>query len=324
MSQSIWSYLRNPFDSATRNSFRLMLIMSKDHLDKLGGNISDPDIAMIHTFVKTAYDNFMQAFNNVQLNSSSYRSKTMLMENFLSELSSKKIKQWDIQIQGYYLDDTPEYADILPNNRGAYQKGAYDERINAVNILAQKLLNYPVLANVQADVQNFFTQMINARTVQQGFEYQDSQLRKEVETMRVSLATAMQKSFAYLLYKYVDNVQQVESFFELQYIRTSTNTNVSLAYQTFTVPANGKLVVYTGKAVSGKFVSMKNNSQDALTFFVTNNVNAISSTVAITLLSGEKEEEMPAEALAEDPALMGNVIIVNNTGADASCEVALS
>ncbi len=324
MTQNTWSYLRNPFDSATRNSFRLMLIMSKDHLDKLGGNISDPDIAMIHAFVKTAYDNFIQAFNDVQLNASTYRSKTMLMENLLVELSSKKIKQWDIQIQGQYLDDTPEYADILPNNRSAYQRGAYDERINAVNILAQKLLNYPTLANVQTDVQNFFTQMANARTIQQGFEYQDTQLRKEVENMRVLLATAMHKSFAYLLYKYVDDVQQVESFFELQYIRTTPNVNTSLMYQAFTVPANGKIVVYAGKVVSGKFVSMKNNSQDALTFFVSNDANASSSTAAITLLSGEKEEEMPSEVLAEDPNLMGNLLIVNNTGVDALCEVALS
>lgn len=323
MTQPIWSYLRNPFDSATRNSFRLMLIMAKDHLDKLFRNISDADIAIIYVFVKLAYDNFMQAFNNVQLNASSYRSKTMLMENLLTELSSKKIRQWDIQIQGQYLDDTPEYADILPNNRGPFQKGAYDEKINAVSILAQKLVSYPTLSAVQTDVQNFFVALSNARTTQQGFEYEDTQLRKELETMRVVLATAMHKSFAFLLYKYIDNVQQVESFFELQYIRATPSSSTSLVYQSFTVPANGKIVVYAGKAVAGKFLSMKNNSNDALTFFVSNDANASGSTAAMNLLAGEKEEDVPVEALAEDPNLMGNLLIVNKTGFDAVCEVAL-
>lgn len=324
MSTPIWSYLRNPFDSATRNSFRLMLIMAKDHLDKLFRNISDADIAIIYAFVKLAYDNFIQAFNNVQLNASSYRSKTMIVENLLLELSSKKIKQWDIAIQGQYLDDTVEYADILPNFRSPYQRGAYDERVNAVNILSQKLANYPTLSNVQIDVQAFFMALSDARTMQQGFEYEDSQLRKEVETMRIALATAMHKSFAYLLYKYIDDVQQVESFFELQYIRATPSSSASLVYQTFTVPANGKVIAYAGKAVSGKFVSMKNNSNDALSFFVSNDTSLTSSTVAMTLLAGEKEEEVPVEALAEDPTLMGNVLIVNNTGVDAICEVALS
>ncbi len=324
MQTPIWSYLRNPFDSATRNSFRLMLIMSKDHLDKLNGNTADADVAMIYVFVKTAYDAFMQAFNNVQLNASLYRSKTMLMENLLAELSSKKIRQWDILIQGQYLDDTAEYADILPNNRSSYQRGAYDERINAVSILAQKLINYPVLTNVQTDVQAFFVQMSNARTTQQGLEYQDTQLRKEVETSRVTLATSMHKSFAFLLYKYIDNVQQVESFFELQYIRTTPSSGTNVVYQSFTVPANGRVVAYSNRVTAGKFLSFKNNSGDALSFFVTNNVSALNSTATMILLSGDKEEDVAVELLAEDAASLGNLIIVNNTGVDAICEVALS
>jgi hypothetical protein len=266
MSTATWSYLRNPFDTATKNSFRLMLIMAKDHLDKLFGNVSDPDIAMIYAFVKPEYDAFMQAFNNVQMNTSAYKSRTMQMENLLLELSGKKAKQWDIGVQGQYLDDTAEYMDILPNRRGAFQKGSYDERVNALDIFAQKLANYPILATVQADVQTFFAQISTARTTQQGLEYQDTQLRKTVENTRIKLATAMHKSFAFLLYKYIDDVSQVESYFELQYIRTTPSTSQSVTYQSFTVPANGKIVAYPNKAITGKFLSIRNNSLDALSF----------------------------------------------------------
>lgn len=324
MNANIWSYLRNPFDSVTKNSFRLMIIMAKDHLDKLNGNAGDPEIAMIVGFVKPEYDAFMQAFNNVQLNSSSYQSKTMQMEQLLTELSGKKIKQWDIAIQNQYLDDTPEYRDILPNYRSPFQKGAYDERVNAVTILAQKLNNYPSLATVQNDVQTFFNLLTATRTSQQGLEYQDAQLRKQVEISRQSLATAMHKSFAYLLYKYIDDVQQVETYFELQYIRTTAVVNNAPSYQTFTVPANGKLVVFNNKVLNGTFLSLKNNSLDALSFFVSNNATAVSATTEITLQSGEAEDNMPAELLAEDINAMGNLIIVNRTANDLTCQVALS
>lgn len=301
-----------------------MIIMAKDHLDKLNGNIGDAEIAAIYNFVKPAYDAFMQAFNNVQLNSSAYRSKTMQMEQLLTELSGKKIKQWDITIQGQYLDDTIEYMDILPNNRTPFQKGAYDERVNAVSILAQKLSTYPSLAALQTDVQNFFNLLTTVRTTQQGYEYQDSQLRKAVETSRQNLAMTMHKSFAYLLYKYVADVQQVETYFELQYIRASTNVTQTVTYQSFTIPANGKVVAFANKAIAGKFLSIKNNSLDTLIFFVSNDITAVSSTSEIALQSGENEDSLPVELLAEDSNAMGNLMIVNRTGADLVCEVALS
>lgn len=324
MNVSTWSYLRNPFDNVTKSSFRLMILMAKDHLDKLNGNAGDPDIAMIISFVKPKYDSFMQAFNNVQLNNSTYRSKTMQMEQLLIELSSKKARQWDIAIQGQYLDDTAEYLDILPNNRSPFQKGAYDERVNAVNILAQKLANYPNLSALQLDVQNFFQLLTNTRTTQQGFEYQDAQLRMQVEISRKELATVLHKSFAYLIYKYVEDVQQVENYFELQYLRASTANNGSITYQTFTIPANGKVIAFANKAISGKFVSIKNSGLDTLTFFVTNDITAVSSAAEMSLQSGETEDNLPAELLAEDNNAMGNLLIVNRTGNDLTCEVALS
>ncbi|MGL4364161.1 MAG: hypothetical protein ACRCSB_03030 [Bacteroidales bacterium] len=323
MNANTWSYLRNPFESVTKNSFRLMIIMGKDHLDKLNGNIGDPEVANIYSFVKPAYDTFMQAFNNVQLNNSAYRSKTMQMEQLLTELSGKKIKQWDIGIQGQYLDDTVEYMDILPNNRTPFQKGAYDERVNTVSILAQKLLAYPSLATVQADVQVFFDMLTTVRTKQQGHEYQDAQLRKLVEMSRQSLAIAMHKSFAYLLFKYVEDVRMVESYFELQYLRVSANATQAITYQSFTVPANGKVVAFANKAVTGKFLFIKNNGLDILSFFVSNDITAVSSLSELSLQSGEKEDNLPIELLAEDISTMGNLILVNRTGVDLVCEAAL-
>jgi translation initiation factor 6 (eIF-6) len=57
---------------------------------------------------------------------------------------------------------------------------------------------------------------------------------------------------------------------------------------------------------------------------VSNDISLVSSTAAMKLLSGESEQDIAVELLAEDPTSLGNLIIVNNTASDLVCEVALS
>lgn len=319
-----WAYLRNPFENVTRKSFRLMQLLAKDHCDKLNSNVNDPDIATLYSIVNTAYQAFMQAFNDVQLNYATYRSKTMITENLLSELSSKKARQWDIMVQSVYLDNTPEYIDIMPNGRGAFQKGTYEERINAISIFFQKLAAYPNLALLQNDVDSFFQLISAARTSQQGLEYIDSQLRKNVETKRQELAIAMHKSFAFLLFKYGDTPDKVESYFELQYLKANNNTNSqSVSLQAISINANSRKVVLNNQVTTGTFITIKNKSNVPISLFVSSDVNVTSSTAAIILQGGEEEYSIPAEALAEDSNAMGNLILINQNIVDANVEIGI-
>ena len=54
-----------------------------------------------------------------------YKGRTELWDAKVADLSSLRIKQWDIAIQGVFLEGTGDYTILLPNGRGPFQKGAY-------------------------------------------------------------------------------------------------------------------------------------------------------------------------------------------------------
>src|SRR5437867_1472084 len=82
---------------------------------------------------------FVQAWSEWRNLDASSAARTDVLGALLSDLTSKLIRQWDIAIQGVFMDDTPEYAELLPNGRGSFQTGAIDDRMQAVKMLAERL-----------------------------------------------------------------------------------------------------------------------------------------------------------------------------------------
>jgi hypothetical protein len=154
-----------------------------------------------------------------------YKGHTALVDNLLLELSSLKIKQWDIQIQGQHLEGTPTYMMILPSRRKPFQEDTKDDRVSEVEALAQRLLGYPALSATQTDVSNFATALRTARDNQQQKEQLVSMALDELEIARKALCTMMYGNLGVLMDKYRDTPDIIENFWQLDLIRRTGQGN---------------------------------------------------------------------------------------------------
>lgn len=225
MASQNWSYVQNPFDNATKRNFKKMLRLSTDHFDKLrDAAATDVFIKQLYLEAVTAYDEFVQTYQDVITYKAAYQMHTRKLEEQMEFLSNDKIKRWDIQIQSVYLDTEFEYLALLPNNRTPFQKGAYELRINECFSLAAKLVNFPDLAHTQVAVLTFAQNIKNVRSEQQAAERKAADLSSQLEKNRIALAQAMQKAFSGLMYHFASEVEKVENFYELQYLRAANST----------------------------------------------------------------------------------------------------
>jgi hypothetical protein len=216
-----WSYLQNQFNNSTQGSFALMLNLSNDHIAKLEAQQADADIAALLARTQPLHIDYVKIYTRWKSASAIRKGATLKVDQLLAELSSLKIKQWDIQIQGQFLDGTPEYMGLLPEKRGPFQKGAKDQRINAVEALSLRLGDYPALAATQADVDAFRAQLIDARDTQQQKEQLIDQGSDDLEAARVKLATMMYGNLGVLMDKYRDTPDYINNYWEVSLMQST-------------------------------------------------------------------------------------------------------
>lgn len=306
----MWSYLENPFASLAKRSQKQFLLFTRDHRDKLQQWQTDPDIAPLFQRVQTAYSAFEQKYADLNAITGMYRTKTRIFENLIQELSTKKIKTWDIQVQVVYADDTPEYTGIFPNRRGPFQGTAYDLRINSLMSLVNILSNYPLLANVQTDVQTFLAQIQQARTEQQGLENNEQVLRSELSDVISKLASEMFYVYAMLLAKYYMQIEKVENFYELKYLRSGTQSSDNQGTNYEAAP-NNKVNLYNGELTDNSYLVIKNTGNVPITVYTSNDPNAATPIDATVISPNDTLNGIYAEALTDGNGYSG-LIVVNN------------
>jgi hypothetical protein len=157
MTNVSWSYLQNPFDNVTKNSYKKMYEMSTDHFDKLRGYArTNLELKALYDWAYPAYQAFVQEYDKGYVHASTYQMQTATLENLLLELSSTHIRRWDVAIMSVYDIVEPPYKALLPEGRRPFQSGAYDARIRAVKRLADSLQNFPALSALQTTVLNTY------------------------------------------------------------------------------------------------------------------------------------------------------------------------
>ena len=222
--ESTWSLLRNTFDNVTKFNFKRMLLMARDHRDKLRMQAqTNSDINAMYAELDTAFTHFEKMYNEVASNFAQYQSATQQFEEKLAELSSKYIKKWDITIQMELDDQSAAYKGLLPNGRAPFQSGAYDLRLSAVKTLILNLqkANNAALAALAQTIEVWYLEADAIRTKQQGVEQIDAVSRQELENARIELSTVMHIVFFKLCVLYGRNLAKVETFYELKYLRAA-------------------------------------------------------------------------------------------------------
>lgn len=320
-----WSILRNTFNNVTKYNFKRMLAMSTDHHDKLLVESSnDPYINVLYQKLLPAYQAFKQAYNATFQQEAFYQGNTLIVENLFAQLSSQKIRQWDIWIQNEYLDNTPQYLMLLPNGRNPFQSGSYEARINAVTALSANVATFPNLANVSADVATFLQQLVQARTTQQGVEKSAANTVKNVEDARVELAQVMQGVLGGLIWHYYQNIAQVETFYELKYLRTaadnsSTNTPTLQAHP---LAANSRATLY-GQLSASESITIRNTGSVPISCFTSNDISA-NAPIDALILQPNEEQTAFADELSNGNGFSWLILLNPDAAIAGSCEVGKS
>ena len=315
-----WSYIRNLFNNVTKGNNKRMLMMGRDHRDKLGQYAADPDIAALSVFFNPAFSDFENLYSEVNVNSAFYQGNTKMVEDLMQQLRGNKIKQWDIWIQNEFLDDTPQYLMLLPNRRTPFQNGAYELRIDAVRTLQTALQRFPNLANVSTDVQAFMQNLDSARTAQQQVESLDQSLRQRLESSRLELAKQMHRAFGFLLYKHYQNPTDIIRYYELKYLQSPASSTTSLTYSTYTLSPNTRLSLFDGQLSPNSYFNLRIKGQGTCRAFTSSDTQANLPVDALQL-SAAQEEAFYANELTDNNGFNW-LILVNETSATVQVEVA--
>ncbi|MFN0201229.1 MAG: hypothetical protein ACKVTZ_06900 [Bacteroidia bacterium] len=317
MAEPTLSLLRNTFNNVTKSNYKRMLLMARDHKDKLAG------VAMTNPLVDTLYQRFLPAYtafstlyDSVNSNYSLYQGYTQQFENYIENLRSTLIRKWDVLIQVEYDQPTFEYTMLLPNGRSVFQTGAYELRLSAVNQLYNNLvaINNPNLSGLITTIDTWRNAAQAARTKQQQVEHDDKMLRKQLEDARSELAIEMYGVFYGLAAIYYRDPIQVEMYYELKYLRntttSSTNNNNTVSN---TVNANSQKTVLTGNYTAIDGFEITNNGTVDLRLWITNNESNTIPIDAPTINAGDTLDFF-ADELSDGTIPLKYVIATNENG----------
>lgn len=223
---SNWLALSNSFEVATRTSNKLALSLFTDHEAKLLANADDADIASMHQSFKQYSKNYSDAYSSYQMATGTYSGKTMSFEEVLTELNNL-IPFWEGQVHYYFPEGNPTEKEIFPNKRGTFQKGTYEQRVNAVKTLAVKLKEFPQMAALQSTVDSFFIKMEATRLLQQSLEGRVKSLSSLLEEQRLLVADEMYANLGRLMTKFARNRERIRDFFDMEIVQYGSSSSSS-------------------------------------------------------------------------------------------------
>lgn len=313
MTTTKWRYLINTFYSNTVKSIKKALSLAQDHLAKLTANESDAAIAALKALYLPAHNSFVTAYNLLQSKLGLYKGKTQSTEEALEELSLVKINEWRAQVFSVFYEGTSDATAIFPRDRGPFQKGTYEQRIEAVATLYTTLATYtaqPTLVALSSNVQLYYNNLLAVRALQQNDEGSTDTLRENLRLAHINLCNALYGSLGGLMQKYAANTEAITDYFDLTLLR-SNNFKV---LQKFEGVLNASEVLNIGEIVAkAKLVRVTViNGGPFEAGFTEDGINYNGNTVT---LAGPGSEEVDKE----DFNTIGNSMLLRNQNAGAVC-----
>ena len=179
--------LQNSFEIQTQGTHKKAMSLITDTVQKLEGNSNVLLLAIYTAFLP--FFNAYQALNDaVGLLEGTYKGKTNLFETLIDNMGDK-LKDWEGKIRAVFPEDSSTEIEIFPHKRNPFYDGTYEQRLGALRILRDKLLEYTgdhiSLVAVQADIAAYYTLCNAARSTQQGKEGNLNDVRSQRETQRV-------------------------------------------------------------------------------------------------------------------------------------------
>lgn len=250
----IWIHLNNPFETATKRNKRKMLLLISDHTSALESMATVPETTMYARTIPIKSE-YSLLYSKWSAASARWQAETRRLEVKLAELRGDKIELWDIEIQRVFRQGTADYIALLPNRRGPFQKGAYDEIINEVQSLGLRLAEYSpnvILDAVKAEVDAFYTSILGIRNVQEQKAQLVGLASEQLEAGRIPCAVVMFQNLGLFIDAYPQNPARIENFFDLSLIQNTTDN--SEEYSGLLEPSEQKNVVNSGITQNSRII----------------------------------------------------------------------
>ena len=223
MAKRTWIFLYNTFLVQTESSFRKALVLFTDTHAKLRNEQTDPDIATMLSYLEPPFLAYVKIYNTWGAVSGTYHGKTQSVEELLANDLPLQLRRWEGKVRSEFIEDSPTEREIFPNKRSPFLSGTYEDRISAIGSLAEKLIDFPQLSAVQAEVNSFYNLMESARLVQQQKEGDLKRLSDLLEAQRVLVAEELHGILGLLIHKYRKNPLNVERYFDLSLLRDTSD-----------------------------------------------------------------------------------------------------
>lgn len=233
MTPKPYRFFINPFLVATRYSYKKALSLGVDHKSKLIANQSDPVVAAMLVSFDPVLQSYLATDQNLASAEGTYEGKTQTVEELFELMNDEKLAYWEGQLFVHYPKGTASATNLLPDSRKPFQKGTYEQRIQAIKVLGDKCALDALLVPVSVNILAFHTQIESARQLQQSQgEGAVENLRTLRETARVLLCQELYGNMGKLMHLYRANPIAISNYFDITLLRSRSD------WQKFDINAN--------------------------------------------------------------------------------------
>lgn len=278
-----WSFLNNPFDAATHDSFRAARKIGDYTINALQPRISDPFFAGIYSTLLPFRNAYNTAYDTWIGQMGTQKSKTSGLTATFKELSGLKIRQWDVAIQNVYEEGTEGYINLLPQHRKPFQQGPQEARISALSALNTKVsADAGLPASLKADIAAVLLDINNHFGSQQGAISITRSASETLEVKRVAMCQSLYGALGLLMNVYQANPAQIAPFFDLETIRNHEQSVFRNG-----VAKDSRRLIMTHTFAEGEDLKLINDGDVALRFFLAVNENDPMPDTAIAVAPGD-------------------------------------
>jgi hypothetical protein len=296
--QEIWSYLRNAFETATKRSTKLALMIIIAHKLRLYSLISDPEIQELYDRTKPIHDEYCGKWSDSVTALSMRKSATLAQTLKMKELSKVKVPSWIATVLGVFPEDSPQYKAIFSKGRSPYRSGSIDYRIGIVDSTAKVLKNYPALAALQLDVENTHKSLLQAKELKELCDFNVEKASENLEIARTNVSDIMFGNLGFLINKHYRNPSFIEKYFDLSLMKIHVSNNGTPPEpepQTGAVPALGTVTLLGGNFDANSYFRIRNTGKTLLKIYTSKLPDDVLPGSAVDVLAGQEVDVFASE-----------------------------
>lgn len=309
-----WHYLSNQFLTVTERNYKKAYELSVFHDSALAqavkDNSKDPDYTFLYNRYHPVHLAYVAAYTQWDSAGGNRQGETLNVSQLLALLPSK-LDDWDPAVQIVYKKNTPGFKKIFPNKRKPFNSGTIDQRIAAVNTLAENIGDDPKLVDTKTGVTDFYTLLSTARGTQDGSKSTTDTRSKEVNAARIPAMQLQYAATGFFMNKFYENPEMATAYFDVQLLR-----DIEQSIFTGTAKPNVIVDVFTHTFSASDEVRIKATGKEGFTTYLTNQPGTVYG-AGISVKAGE-QAIVPVDDFKVPDLLVYRYVTIENTNGDVT------